>query len=221
MIKILYEDNHAIAVVKPPGIPVMPDISGDECIIEMVKAYIKKKYEKPGDVFLGLVHRLDRPTGGVMVFARTSKGASRLSEQIRESRMEKTYLTILEGILEQKSGRIESYLLKDRDLNKSCTVTGDTAGARKAVLEYSVLREKNGLSLVEVHLVTGRHHQIRVQFSEMGNPVLGDTKYGAKKKDHNLALWSRKLVFSKPVGGDPVIVEADPDYCRDPWSLMS
>ncbi len=221
LIKVLFEDNHVIAVVKPPDIPVMADISGDECLLDMVKSYIKDKYNKPGDAFIGLVHRLDRPTGGVMVFAKTSKGASRLSEQIRAGRMDKVYLALVEGELEKKTGHLETYLLKDRDLNKSKSVPDGTPGSKKALLEYKVISVKNGISLIEVHLITGRHHQIRVQFSEMGYPVLGDTKYGAKKKDHNLALWSRKLTFYKPVGNEPVTIEANPDYCSEPWSLMS
>jgi 23S rRNA pseudouridine1911/1915/1917 synthase len=221
MMKVLFEDNHTIAVVKEPNIPVMPDISGDECLMDVVKAYLKKKYNKPGEAFLGLVHRLDRPTGGVIVFAKTSKGASRLSEQIRSGRMDKVYLAVVEGYMEKESGSMDTYLLKDRDLNKSKAVTFDTAGAKKAVLEYNVLREKNGLTLVEVHLITGRHHQIRAQFSQMGHPVFGDTKYGAKKKGYTLALWSRKLTFYKPVGNEPVTIKADPDYCSEPWSLIS
>jgi len=219
--KVLYEDNHVIAVIKPHNTPVMGDSSGDECMLDMVKSYIKEKYSKPGNVFIGLVHRLDRPTGGTMVFARTSKGASRISEQIRVGRFEKKYIALVEGKLSVSSGKMEAFLLKDVKSNKSRIVAESTPGAKKAVLEYIVLKNSKEHTLVEIRLVTGRHHQIRVQFSNAGHPVAGDLKYGSKKGSRSIALWSHEIKFYKPVGDEPVKVLSEPDYCSEPWSRMS
>jgi 23S rRNA pseudouridine1911/1915/1917 synthase len=218
---ILFEDNHTLAVVKPHRIPVMPDSSGDASMLDMVKEYIKDKYSKPGKVFIGLVHRLDRPAGGTMVFARTSKGASRLSDQIRTGKFHKTYIAMIEGILDEKKGTLESYLVKDNKKNTSRAVSQETGGAKRALLDYTVIRENSGFSLVKINLHTGRHHQIRVQFSVIGHPIAGDVKYGAKTKDHSIALWSHKISFNKPVGSEIITVESEPDYCSEPWSLMS
>ncbi len=220
MIKVLYEDNHTIAVVKPPGVPVMPDGSGDASMMDLVKDFIKDKYNKPGKVFLGLVHRIDRSTGGVMVFARTSKGASRLSKQIREKELKKTYLAVVNGRLGEKSGTMRNFLVKDTKNNKSEAVPEGTAGSREAVLEYKVLSENNGFSLVEIKLITGRHHQIRVQFSSRGYILYGDIKYGSPHKA-KLGLWSKELVFSKPVGGESISVSCEPDYLTEPWRRFS
>lgn len=220
MIKVLFEDNHCIAVVKPPGVPVMPDSSGDECMMDLVKGYLREKYDKQGNVFLGLVHRLDRSTGGAMVFAKTSKGASRISEQIRNRRMKKKYLAAVSGSMLNKTGEMRDYLLKDQKNNKSAVVEKNTAGAREAVLGYSVLNEKNGFSLVSVNLVTGRHHQIRVQFASRGHILYGDVKYGSPKKAA-LGLWAAEIQFYKPVGGDSVTVRCEPDYLKDPWRRLS
>lgn len=220
MIKVLYEDNHTIAVVKPPGIPAMPDNSGDPSMLDLVKEYIKVKYDKPGNVFLGLVHRIDRSTGGVMVFARTSKGASRLSKQIREKKFDKTYLAVVSGIIEKKSGRMNDFLLKDTKNNMSRIVHEGTPGSKEAVLEYKVISERVGFSLVEIKLITGRHHQIRVQFSSRGHILYGDIKYGSLHKA-KLGLWAKEIVFSKPVGGDLISVGCEPDYLTEPWRRFS
>jgi len=220
MIKVLYEDNHTIAVIKPPGIPVMPDKSADPSMMDLVKEFIKEKYNKPGKVFLGLIHRIDRSTGGVMVFAKTSKGASRLSKQIREKQFIKTYLAVVSGSLAEKSGSMRNFLLKDTKNNKSMTVAEGTEGAKEAVLEYNVISENRGFSLVEINLITGRHHQIRVQFASRGHILYGDIKYGSPNKA-KLGLWAKEIVFQKPVGGENVRVGSEPDYLIEPWRRFS
>ena len=220
MIKVLFEDNHTIAVVKPPDIPVMPDSSGDASMMDLVKTYLKDKYNKPGNVFLGLVHRLDRSTGGAMVFAKTSKGASRLSKQIRDRKMTKAYLAVVSGTLEKKSGEMTDFLLKDVNNNKSNVVRDGTKGAKQAVLQYSIEGENDGFSLVNIKLITGRHHQIRVQFSSRGHILYGDIKYGSPNKA-KLGLWAKEIEFYKPVGGDPVKVCCEPDYLTEPWRRFS
>ncbi|MBN2557460.1 MAG: RNA pseudouridine synthase [Clostridia bacterium] len=217
--KILYEDNHIIAVEKPPGIPTMPDKSADQSMLDMVRLYIKEKYMKPGDVFIGLVHRLDRSTGGAMVFARTTKGASRLSRQIREKQFKKTYLAVVEGIVHDKKGKLRNFVSKDKQTNKSKVVESTEDEAREAVLNYRVVSEKGNLSLVEVKLETGRHHQIRVQFSNIGHPLWGDMKYGAKT-GKGLGLWSYSVQFKKAVGDEEIVIVSEPDYCIEPWSLF-
>ncbi|MFO7610967.1 MAG: RNA pseudouridine synthase [Clostridia bacterium] len=217
--KILYEDNHIIAVEKPPGIPTMPDKSSDQSMLDMVRFYIKEKYMKPGDVFIGLVHRLDRSTGGAMVFARTTKGASRLSKQIREKQFKKTYLAVVEGIVPDKKGKLRNFVSKDRQINKSKVVESAGDEAKEAVLNYRVISETGNLSLVEVKLETGRHHQIRVQFSNIGHPLWGDMKYGAAT-GRGLGLWSYSVQFKKAVGDEEIVIVSEPDYCSEPWSLF-
>ncbi len=218
--KVLYEDNHTIAVVKPIGIPVMPDSSGDASMMDLVKEFIKNKYKKPGKVFLGLVQRLDRSTGGVMIFARTSKGASRISKQIREKQFQKTYLAVVIGNMNDKQGTMKDYLIKDTKNNKSKTVPEGTPGAKESILKYNVITEKNGFSLVKIKLITGRHHQIRVQFSSRNHILYGDIKYGSPRKG-KLGLWATEIEFAKPVGGEIVNIKCEPDYLTEPWSRFS
>lgn len=220
MIKVLFEDNHTIAVVKPPGVPVMPDSTGDKSMLDLVKEYIKIKYDKPGKVFLGLVHRIDRSTGGVMVFARTTKGASRLSKQIRERQFKKTYLAVVSGQLDKKTGKFSDFLLKDNHNNISKVVPYGTEGAKEAILEYSVVLEKEGFSLVKIQLITGRHHQIRVQFSSRGHILYGDIKYGSPQKA-KLGLWAKEIEFQKAVGEDIIWVGCEPNYLNEPWRRFS
>jgi len=196
MIRVLFEDNHTIVAVKPPGVPVMPDISGDDSMMDMVKEFIKEKYQKPGKVFLGLVQRIDRSTGGVMVFAKTSKGASRLSKQIRERQIKKTYLAVVSKSMDNKTGTMRDYLIKDTKNNKSKIVPAGTPGAKEAILEYTVLAETAEFSLVEIKLITGRHHQIRVQFSSRNHILYGDIKYGSPHKA-KLGLWAKEIEFFK------------------------
>ena len=216
MIKVLFEDNHVIAAVKPPGVPVMPDNSGDKSMLDMVKEYIKEKYNKPGEVFIGLVHRIDRSTGGVMVFAKTSKGASRLSQQIREKQFQKKYIAVVSGIMQNRSGTMKNFMIKDTKNNKSSVVRAGTPDAKEAVLEYEVMKETEEFSLVKINLVTGRHHQIRVQFSSRGHILFGDVKYGSPGKG-KLGLWAQEISFRKPVGGDNIKVTCEPDYLTEPW----
>lgn len=205
-LKILYEDNHIIVVVKNPGIPVQADKTGDMDMLTIIKEYIKEKYKKPGNVYLGLVHRLDRMVGGVMVFAKTSKAASRISEYIRQKNVKKKYFAIVNGYLPISDNNIKlnDYLVKNERLNMSRVVERGYKGSKEAILEYKVLKnfEYNGkkYSLVDIDLHTGRHHQIRVQFANIGHPLYGDIKYGQKinKVGQNLALFSYYLSFFHP-----------------------
>lgn len=205
-IKILYEDNHLLVVVKPAGIPSQADKTGDADMLSLLKAYIKEKYSKPGEVYLGLVHRLDRMTSGVMVFARTSKAASRLSKNIREGDFKKRYLAVVNGALtkEEKSVLLENYLVKDERNNVSKVCNKDVKNSKLASLEYTVLYNfslnNKQYSYVEVKLNTGRHHQIRVQFSNINHPLYGDVKYGknVNKEGQKLALFAYSLCFFHP-----------------------
>lgn len=205
-LKVLYEDNHIIVVIKPVGIPVQQDKTGDLDMLTIIKDYLKEKYNKPGNVYLGLVHRLDRMVGGVMVFAKTSKAASRLSEYIRQKNVKKRYMAIVNGTLRVKEEyiRLENYLVKNERLNMSRVVNKNLKNAKLAILEYSAKKNfiynfKN-YTLVDIDLHTGRHHQIRVQFANIDAPLYGDIKYGQKinKVGQNLALWSYYLSFFHP-----------------------
>ncbi|HHY63412.1 MAG TPA: RluA family pseudouridine synthase [Clostridiaceae bacterium] len=220
-IRILYEDNHLLVVVKPPNMPVQGDISGDMDLLTLLKADIKKRYNKPGNVFLGLVHRLDRPVGGVMVFARTSKAASRLSEQVRKHETEKIYLCVTQGCPKELKGRLSDHLLKDEKENVVKVVEPGTPGSKPAVLEYEVMAQRDGLSLVRVNLITGRSHQVRVQMSNNGTPLFGDTKYGyAGDRGHQLALWSHKLSIFHPTTKERMTFTSSPPDTY-PWNLFS
>ncbi len=198
-IDILYEDNHIIVVTKPFGIPSQADNSNDEDMLSIVKTYLKNKYQKTGNVFLGLVHRLDRVTGGVMVFAKTSKAASRLSEQIRTNQFHKQYLAVIEGIGFPRRGVLQDYLYKNREKNKVYVCSSNKKHAKECFLEYTVLAEKDNFSFVKIKLITGRSHQIRVQFSSRNYPIAGDVKYGSHKElGNHIALWAYHLTFIHP-----------------------
>jgi 23S rRNA pseudouridine1911/1915/1917 synthase len=197
-LNVLYEDNHIIIVEKIINIPTQADKSGDIDMCNLIKQYIKEKYNKPGDVFLGIVHRLDRPVGGIMVFAKTSKAASRLSEEIRMRRFKKQYLAVVHGEIKEDQGTLENYLLKDTKTNIVKVEENDINGAKKAVLDYRVLAYKNQKTLIEINLHTGRPHQIRVQFANIGHPLVGDVKYGNDEKNTNIALWAYKISFKHP-----------------------
>lgn len=201
MINILYEDNHLLVVEKPVNIPVQEDDSQDKDFLNMLKEYIKVKYNKPGDVYLGLVHRLDRPVGGVMVFAKTSKAASRLSEQIRTHKMEKIYYAVVKGYIDISKGQLVDFLLKDTSLNK---VSVDERG-KEAILDYEVVDYQKDLSLVKVNLITGRSHQIRVQFSSRNHPLYGDQKYGDDSIKDNIALFAYSLTFYHPITNEKMV----------------
>lgn len=198
MIDVVYEDNQIIVVVKPQNVASQADSSGDTDMLTMVKDYVKEKYNKPGNVYVGLVHRLDRPTGGLMVFAKTSKAASRLTDAIKQNEVSKNYLLVAEGIIKTKSGALKDYLKKNEQTNTVSVVGQAVTGAKFAELNYQTLCEKENLSLVKVNLITGRSHQIRAQFKNMGNVLYGDVKYGSKSKG-NLALWAYELKLIHPV----------------------
>lgn len=195
-LNIIYEDNHIIVVEKIPNVPSQKDSSNDIDMLSLVKSYIKEKYNKKGNVYVGLVHRLDRPTGGIMVFAKTSKAASRLSNQIKSKELKKTYITVVNGILKEKKGTWIDYLIKDEKTNIVSTTTKDKG--KEAILNYKVLQEKDNLSMLEISLITGRSHQIRVQTSTRGYYIIGDSKYGINKNNINLALFAYKLEFIHP-----------------------
>ena len=214
-LEILYEDNHLIVALKPQNIPSQGDSSGDEDMLSMLKKYIKVKYDKPGEVFLGLAHRLDRPTGGIMVFARTSKAAKRLQEQMKNGGFTKKYLAVLDGIPKEKSGRLTDMLLKDSSTNTVKVAKSDIPGAKKAVLDFKVLEENSGMALTEVALLPGRSHQIRVQFSSRGTALVGDAKYGRGGCD--LSLFACSLSFIHPTTKEKLTFTALPPK-KYPWT---
>jgi len=211
-IKVIYEDNHIIVVVKPSGIPSQADKSGDIDMLTLVKDYIKEKYNKPGNVYLGLVHRLDRMTSGIMVFAKTSKAASRLSNNIREGDFKKEYIATVTGKLEG-TGQLQDYLFKDERTNTSSVVKENKKNAKLAKLEYMVIghtvcKDKE-YTYVRIKLYTGRHHQIRVQFSNINHPLYGDVKYGSQKGE--LALVACSLKFIHPTKDEVMEFEYMPE----------
>lgn len=219
-IEIVYEDNHILAVVKPPNMLTQSDSTGDEDLLTALKEDIKIRHNKPGNVFLGLVHRLDRPVGGVMVFARTSKAASRLSEQIRSRSFEKSYITVVHGVPEQPSGTLVHYLDKNEATNTVSVVKSPDLG-KMASLEYIVKASRDGLSLLQIKLHTGRSHQIRVQMAAIGHPLYGDQKYGAaiNKPGMQLALWSAQIGFLHPTVREQMSFTSTPPK-EYPWSLF-
>ncbi len=212
-LQILYEDNHIIVVIKPYNLSVQEDESKDEDMLTKIKAFIKQRDNKPGNVFLGLVHRLDRPTGGVMVFAKTSKAANRLTKQLKEKTMHKNYLLVVNGKPQLSYNKLTTYLKKDEKTNTVSIVPQFESGSKEAVLEYSVKATKNNLSLIEVNLITGRSHQIRVQMSgQLNTPIYADFKYGDKQHKGNLALWAYKLTFNHPITKKVMVFKTEPDY---------
>lgn len=220
-LKVLYEDNHIIVVEKPVNIPSQGDKTGDLDMLTIIKQYIKEKYNKPGEVYLGLVHRLDRPTGGVMVFARTSKAASRLSEQVRDKKMHKKYLCIVDGKMEKQAGSMRDFLLKNEKTNTSKVVKEGTKNAKEALLDYEVIKynEEINMSVVKVDLHTGRHHQIRVQFASRGHSLSGDQKYGTRGRGKGLALWAYSLSFSHPTTKEELTFEDYPEITSS-WKIL-
>ena len=219
-IKILYEDNHLIVCIKPAGVLSQSDGSGAPDMLTILKRYIKEKYQKPGEVYLGLVHRLDRPVSGVMVFARTSKAASRLSEQIRTRKVEKLYRCVVNGVLEG-SGRLENFISKDEDKNIVTVIDSEKPGFKASYLDYRAIASKDGMTLTEVKLGTGRSHQIRAQMAHSGHPLVGDQKYGQKdNRCKDIALESFKLSFEHPVKREFITFEA-PIPEGFPWNLFA
>lgn len=218
---VLHEDNHIIVVLKPQGLASCPDESGDDSMFDAIKRFLAEKYQKPGNVYLGLIHRLDRPTGGVMVFAKTSKAASRLAAQMRGGDFEKRYLAVLVGAPEQKRATLVNYLKKNPVNNMVYICPPTTDGAKMASLEYRIEQEAGGLALAEVRLHTGRTHQIRVQMAGIGHPVYGDMRYGGETaKKGKLALWAYSLAFTHPVTRERLRFLAEPPEDGVPWKAF-
>lgn len=224
MVPIIYEDNHLLVVSKPHNMPTQADRSGDPDLLTTLKNYIKVEYRKPGNVYLGLVHRLDRPVGGVIVFAKTSKAASRLANSIRLQQFQRHYLAVVHGKPKQASARLTHYLLKDKEANIVSAVSQQTPGAQQAELTYHVIAsaDHDAYSLVNIQLHTGRSHQIRVQMNEIGHPLYGDQKYGStiNKPGQQIALWAASLSFPHPTKKEPLTFTAPPQLQHQfPWNL--
>lgn len=208
--QVIYEDNHVIIVNKQSGEIVQGDKTGDTPLSDIVGAYIKEKYQKPGNVFVGVVHRLDRPVSGIVVFARTSKALARLNDMFRMGDIHKTYWAIVQGCPSQREATLTHWITRNEKQNKSYAHPREVAGSKKAVLDYRVLTKGDNYSLVEVHLHTGRHHQIRCQLASIGCPIKGDLKYGAKRSnpDGSISLHARRVEFVHPVSKADIKVEA-------------
>lgn len=223
-LNVLFEDNHLLVVEKPRNMPIQEDASKDPDLLNAAKAFLVEKYNKPGDAFLGLVHRIDRPVGGVILFAKTSKAASRISNEIRLNRLDRKYYAVVRGLPNQKKETLTDYLLKNKKTNISSVVPAGTKKAKKSTLEYEVLQtnEKENLSLLAIKLHTGRSHQIRVQLSHQGYPIFGDQKYGqnVNKPGEQIALWAYELAVKHPTKDEFVTVSCNPPH-EYPWSLFS
>lgn len=208
--EILYEDNHLLAVNKPAGVLVQPDKNGDEALEQILKQYIKEKYNKPGEVFLGVCHRIDRPVSGVVIFARTSKALVRLNEMFKGREVKKTYWAVVQSRPPHQSGHLKHWLKKDEKKNISRAYDREEKGTSACELDYDWLASSDNYFLLEVNPLTGRHHQIRVQLSKMGCPIKGDVKYGARRtnKDGSIHLHARQVEFIHPVKKEAVIITA-------------
>lgn len=222
-IPVLFEDNHLLVVVKPPGIPSQEDESGDPDMLTLLKEDLKIRHNKPGNVFLGLVHRLDRPVGGAMLFAKTSKGASRLSDTVRTREFGKTYIAVVHGTPKQAQATLKHWMRKDSKRNVSDVFDRPVADAKEAVLDYAVIASSGGFSLVAVKLHTGRSHQIRAQMSAIGCPLYGDAKYGAasgqRSASHGtVALWSSSVSFPHPISKEWMTFRSIPAQQAAEWS---
>ena len=219
---ILYEDNQIIVAVKPQNVPTQADSSGDPDFLNIIKNYVKVKYNKAGNAFIGLVHRLDRPTGGVMVFARNSKSAERLNKQIEQGELEKKYLAVTVGTPRDMRARLSDWLVKDEKANIVKVVPARVDGAKFAELDYRVLEYNDNIALLDINLYTGRSHQIRTQLSNIGNPVFGDAKYGGDTlaKGHNLALWAYQLSFTHPTAKNTMVFKVFPPLEKTPWKFF-
>jgi 23S rRNA pseudouridine1911/1915/1917 synthase len=207
---VLHEDNHLIIVNKRPGDIVQGDKTGDKPLSDVVKEYIKDKYNKPGNVYLGTVHRLDRPTSGVVIFARTSKALERLNKMLREKKIQKTYFAVVKGHLKKKEDTLVNFLKKNPKNNKSTAYSEEIDGSKKSILHYKVIKELDNYSLLEIDLETGRHHQIRCQLSTIGFPIKGDLKYGFSRSNKNgsIHLHARKISFTHPVSKELIEITA-------------
>ncbi|MGM0376084.1 MAG: RluA family pseudouridine synthase [Bacteroidota bacterium] len=209
-LQVLYEDNHLIAVNKTGSDLVQGDETGDEPLSEKVKAYIKEKYNKPGEVFLGVVHRLDRPVSGVVLFARTSKALSRMNKLFQEKDVRKIYWAVVKELPPQEEGELRHFMLKDSNKNKSYALPKKRPGSKEGILDYKIISSTSNYHLLEVNLKTGRHHQIRSQLTKIGCPIKGDLKYGFPRSNPNggISLHARRIEFVHPVKQEPVVVEA-------------
>lgn len=208
--QVVYEDNHIIIVNKESGEIVQGDKTGDIPLSETVKAYIKVKYAKPGAVFLGVVHRLDRPVSGLVVFARTSKALSRLNDMFRNGEVHKTYWAIVQQRPDHEEGTLENWLVRNEKQNKSYAYQREVPNSKKAILKYRMIGQSERYYLLEVNLLTGRHHQIRCQLADMGCPIKGDLKYGAKRSnpDGSISLLAHRVEFIHPVSKQHIVVES-------------
>lgn len=207
---VIYEDNHIIVVSKAPGEIVQGDKTGDTPLSETIKQYLKEKYNKPGNVFCGVVHRIDRPVGGLVIFAKTSKALTRLNEMLRNNEIHKTYWALVEGHPEKESATLRDFLVSDGRINKTFVCTPTTPEKKEAVLTYSTVAKGDRYTLLEINLITGRKHQIRAQLSNMGNPIKGDLKYGAKRsnRDGGISLLARHIEFIHPVSKEKISLDA-------------
>ena len=220
-IEILYEDNHIIVVLKPQMTACCPDESKDDNLLDQIKRYIKVRYNKPGNVYVGLVHRLDRPTGGVMVYAKTSKAAARLTEGLQTGDFEKKYLAVLCGTPDTERGTLCNYLRNNTVNNMVYICTPSEEGAKYAELDYKVVEDKTKYSLVEVRLHTGRTHQIRVQMAGISHPIYGDMRYGGPlAQKGKLALWAYSLSFLHPITKERLKFIACPPESEIPWKAF-
>jgi len=209
-LQVLFEDNHIIVINKRVGDIVQGDKTGDKPLSEVVKSYIKKQYNKPGNVYLGVVHRLDRPTSGIVIFARTSKALSRLNQALREKSIQKTYWAIVKHTPEKEADTLIDYLIKNPKNNKSTAYSTEKSGSKKAILHYKVHKTFDNYSLLEIDLETGRHHQIRVQLAKIGSPIKGDLKYGFDRSNKNggIHLHAQKIAFTHPVSKELIELKA-------------
>ena len=212
MKNIIYEDNHLLIVGKKPTVPVQSDISGDKCLLGNCKEYLKKRYDKKGNVFLGLVNRIDRPTSGIVIMAKTSKCLSRMNEKIRLRKIKKKYWALVEKKYIKNQGVLKNFLKKNSKKNKSFVVNKISKKAKEAILEYNIVKTLKNYLLLDILLVTGRHHQIRVQFASLGTPIRGDIKYGAKRPLNNksISLHSKEIEFEHPVNNQILVLKCDP-----------
>ncbi|WP_232526657.1 RluA family pseudouridine synthase [Marinilabilia rubra] len=218
-LNILYEDNHLIAVNKTGSDLVQGDETGDEPLSEKVKTYLKEKYNKPGDVFLGVVHRLDRPVSGVVLFARTSKALSRMNKLFQEKKVQKTYWAVVKELPPQEEGELRHYMLKDSNKNKSYALPKKRLGSKEGILQYRLISSTSNYHLLEVDLKTGRHHQIRSQLAKIGCPIKGDLKYGFPRsnKSGGISLHARRIEFVHPVKQEPIVIEAPTPQDDNLW----
>lgn len=209
-LQVLYEDNHLVIINKRVGDIVQGDKTGDLPLSEVVKLYLGEKYNKPGNVFLGVVHRLDRPTSGIVIFARTSKALTRLNKMLVDKKIDKTYWALVSGSIKNEEDTLINYLKKNEKTNKTTVFPDETDDTKKAVLHYKLLKQLDHYSLLEIDLETGRHHQIRAQFSFLGHPIKGDLKYGFKRSntDGGIHLHARKIAFQHPVSKENIEIVA-------------